>query len=249
MTYLLDTNVVSEARRPRQDKNVLNWLAAQPLTSTYLCVITLGELEEGIATLGDTQRAQALRGWLAQLTESFGGRILDVDRNVATTWGRIRAEAKRQGRPPTRRRRPARGHSHQPRADARHPQRRGRRHAPGDGPQPLGRKLGFEVRVHVTALGSGGGSGLPLEPPPQPPAHVVTPEHLLDGSPRQQFVLLGVRLRSVDAQGTVVFPLDPNVQTIGSASVDGFVAFGCPHPSRLWEADKGLSSANRYRQR
>ncbi len=100
MSYLLDTNVVSEARRPRPDKNVLRWLAAQPLTRTYLSVITLGELEEGITALGETQRAQALRGWLAQLTESFGGRILDVDPDVATTWGRIRAEAKRQGRPP-----------------------------------------------------------------------------------------------------------------------------------------------------
>ena len=100
MSYLLDTNVVSEARRPRPDENVLRWLAAQPLTNTYLSVITLGELEEGITALGETQRAQALHSWLAQLTESFGGRILDVDQDVATTWGRIRAEAKRQGRPP-----------------------------------------------------------------------------------------------------------------------------------------------------
>lgn len=100
MSYLLDTNVVSEARRPRPDEHVLRWLAAQPLASTYLSVITLGELEEGITALGDTQRAQALRGWLAHLTESFGGRILNVDRDVATTWGRIRADAKRQGRPP-----------------------------------------------------------------------------------------------------------------------------------------------------
>ena len=99
MSYLLDTNVVSEARRPRPDEHVLRWLATQPLTSTYLSVITLGELEEGITALGDTQRAHTLRGWLAQLTESFGGRILDVDQDVATTWGRIRAEAKRQGRP------------------------------------------------------------------------------------------------------------------------------------------------------
>ena len=100
MSYLIDTNVVSEARRPRPDENVLRWLTAQPLTSTYPSVITLGELEQGITALGDTGRAQALRGWLAQLTESFRGRILDVDRDVATTWGRIRAEAKRQGRPP-----------------------------------------------------------------------------------------------------------------------------------------------------
>ncbi len=100
MSYLLDTNVVSEARWPRPDENVLRWLAAQPLTRTYLSVITLGELEEGITALGDTRRAHELRGWLEQLTESFGGRILDVDRDVATPWGRVRAEAKRQGQTP-----------------------------------------------------------------------------------------------------------------------------------------------------
>ena len=100
MTYLLDTNVVSEARRARPDESVLRWLTTQPLTSTYLSVITLGELEEGITALGDTHRAHELRGWLAQLIEGFNGRILDVDPNVATTWGRIRAEAKRQGRSP-----------------------------------------------------------------------------------------------------------------------------------------------------
>ena len=100
MSYLQGTNVVSKARRPRPDEHVLHWLAAQPLTNTYLSVFTLGELEKGIAALGDTGRAQALGDWLAQLTEGFGGRILDVDRDVATTWGRIRADAKRQGRPP-----------------------------------------------------------------------------------------------------------------------------------------------------
>lgn len=100
MSHLLDTSVVSEARRPQPDENVLRWLAAQPLASTYLSVITLGELEEGITALGETRRAHELRGWLGQLAESFTGRVLSVDRSVATTWGRIRAEAKQRGRPP-----------------------------------------------------------------------------------------------------------------------------------------------------
>ena len=100
MSYLLDTNVVSEARRIRPNEHVLHWLAHQPLTATYLSVITLGELEEGISALGETHRAEALRAWLTQLEESFVGRILDVDRSVVRTWGRIQAEAKRQGRTP-----------------------------------------------------------------------------------------------------------------------------------------------------
>lgn len=100
MSYLLDTNVVSEAKRPQPDGNVLRWLATHSFSSTYLSVITLGELEEGIAALGETRKAKALRGWLTELVESFSGRILEVDHAVAATWGRIRAEAKRQGRTP-----------------------------------------------------------------------------------------------------------------------------------------------------
>ena len=100
MSYLLDTNVVSEAKRPKPDEQVLRWLGNQPLTTTYLSVITLGELEEGIAALGETHRSRALRAWLTQLSESFAGRVLGVDQAVATTWGRIQAEAKRRGRTP-----------------------------------------------------------------------------------------------------------------------------------------------------
>ena len=89
MNYLLNTNVVSEAKRPEPDAQVMRWLAGQPLTTTYLSIITLGELEEGISALGKTHRAEALRAWLMQLEESFIGRILDIDRSVVNTWGRI----------------------------------------------------------------------------------------------------------------------------------------------------------------
>ncbi len=100
MSYLLDTNVVSEAKRSQPDERVLQWLASQPLTTTYLSVITIGELEEGITALGETHRAGALRAWLEGLSESFSGRTLEVDRAVATTWGRIQTAAKQQGRTP-----------------------------------------------------------------------------------------------------------------------------------------------------
>ncbi len=96
MSYLLDTNILSEARKPFPDERVLAWLAAQPLSRTYLSVVSVGELEEGIVSLGETHRARELRGWLTQ-TEGFEGRILNVDYQVVTIWGRIRAEAKRRG--------------------------------------------------------------------------------------------------------------------------------------------------------
>ncbi len=100
MSYLLDTNILSEARKSLPDGRVITRLSAQPLAETYLSVISLGELEEGIANLGETRRAQELKGWLAQLTEDFRGRILDVGLRGVTLWGRIRAEAKRRGRTP-----------------------------------------------------------------------------------------------------------------------------------------------------
>lgn len=71
MRCLLDTNVLSEARKPVPNEGVMNWLAAQPLPETYLSVISVGELEEGIAQLGETARAQELKGWLARVVESF----------------------------------------------------------------------------------------------------------------------------------------------------------------------------------
>lgn len=100
MNYLLDTSVVWEAKRPEPDAKVLSWLAEQPLSAMYLSVITMGELQEGVSALGDTDEARALQGWLEQLQRSFAGRILDVTAEVAVTWGRLRAEARQQGQKP-----------------------------------------------------------------------------------------------------------------------------------------------------
>lgn len=96
--YLLDTNIISEAKRPQPDANVLAWLTQQPLSSTYISVLSLGELEEGISLLGETTRALELRRWLGSLRAAYGGRILSVDEAVASTCGHLRAGAKRQGR-------------------------------------------------------------------------------------------------------------------------------------------------------
>lgn len=98
MRCLLDTNILSEARKPVPNERVMSWLAAQPVSETYLSVVSLGEIEEGVTSLGKTRRAQELRVWQAQLIVSFHGRILDVDLEVTTMWGHIRAAARRRGR-------------------------------------------------------------------------------------------------------------------------------------------------------
>jgi predicted nucleic acid-binding protein len=98
MTYLLDTNVVSEAIRPWPDAHVTAWLAARRRATTYLSVLTLGEIEQGIVRSPSPQRAERLARWLEEdLMPQFRGRLLLVDATVTKTWGQITGRARLEG--------------------------------------------------------------------------------------------------------------------------------------------------------
>lgn len=97
MSYLIDTNVLSELRRREPDVKVVDWMAARPATTLYLSVLTLGELRKGIEGVAEGNRKRRLLDWLeVELTAYFAGRILPVDAAVANRWGRLLAQA---GRP------------------------------------------------------------------------------------------------------------------------------------------------------
>ena len=97
MSYLLDTNVLSELRRKSPNSGVVEWFAKRPATTLYLSVLTLGELRKGVDGLTDTARRASLLDWLeTDLPAYFTGRILPIDVHVADRWGRILAVA---GRP------------------------------------------------------------------------------------------------------------------------------------------------------
>jgi len=64
MKYLLDTNVLSEAKRKQANPKVINWLASQGAIDSYISVIALGEIEEGVSFLAKTRKAEDLRRWL-----------------------------------------------------------------------------------------------------------------------------------------------------------------------------------------
>lgn len=97
MSYLIDTNVLSELRRKQPDAKVVAWFAQRPSTTLYLSVLTLGEIRKGIANVADEERRLALSDWLeTELPAFFTGRILDVNAAVADHWGRLIAAA---GRP------------------------------------------------------------------------------------------------------------------------------------------------------
>jgi toxin FitB len=98
MPFLLDTNVISEQTKPQPNKGVLSWLETHAVSETYLSVVTLGEIEQGILLLGDTKRARGYRAWLGKLEHEFTGQILDVNRAVERTWSGITAKAIQDGR-------------------------------------------------------------------------------------------------------------------------------------------------------
>ncbi len=97
MSYLLDTNILSELRRKTPDAGVVEWFSGRPASTLYLSVLTLGELRKGIDGVLDAKRRMALTDWLeTDLQSFFAGRILPVDAPVADRWGRLVAAA---GRP------------------------------------------------------------------------------------------------------------------------------------------------------
>lgn len=84
--YLLDTNVVSELRKPRADKRVRAWAARVPPHSLYLSAITVSELEIGVLRVErrDARQGAALRKWFnGRVMVVFAERILPVDTGVA----------------------------------------------------------------------------------------------------------------------------------------------------------------------
>lgn len=94
--YLVDTNVISEARKgARGNAGVLAFLrdAAQADTPLFLSVITVGELRRGVDLLrhrGDAPQAALLEKWLARLLADYARHILPADADVAQVWGRLR---------------------------------------------------------------------------------------------------------------------------------------------------------------
>ena len=96
MSFLLDTNVVSEIRRGR-DLRVRAWVGEVDDRDLHLSVLTLGEIRKGIEMLRDRDPAQAevFASWLGELQTRFADRIVSIDVRVAEEWGRLNAGAPR----------------------------------------------------------------------------------------------------------------------------------------------------------
>lgn len=94
MSYLIDTNVISEIRKAdRCDAAVAAWWRGVGEHELWLSALVLGEIRKGVelARRSDPARAVALEAWLEAVVSGFGDRILGIDITVAEEWGRMNA--------------------------------------------------------------------------------------------------------------------------------------------------------------
>ena len=100
MSFLLDTNVISEWIRPLPDPAIVSWLSRVDEERVFLSVASLAEIRHGIELLAPGFRRRLLETWLAEdLPARFEGRILDIDPRVALLWGEVMTRGRRAGRP------------------------------------------------------------------------------------------------------------------------------------------------------
>ena len=96
MSYLLDTNVISELVRSQPSDIVVKWLKDIPNHFIFTSVLCLGEIRKGIDSLQDGTQKEKLCRWLeTELPDWFEDRLLTIDENVADRWGRLQAEMKK----------------------------------------------------------------------------------------------------------------------------------------------------------
>lgn len=94
MSYLIDTNIISEVRKgARCDAHVSAWYASVSDEDLFLSTLVLGEIRKGVelARLRDSGKAVALERWLGEVEAAFNGRVLGIDNAVSDQWGRMSA--------------------------------------------------------------------------------------------------------------------------------------------------------------
>jgi toxin FitB len=87
--FLLDTNIISELRKPKPHGGVVAWVSAQDARTLYISAMTIAELQRGVEITReqDGQKATEIEAWLEQIV--FTGQVLAIDAAVAREWARL----------------------------------------------------------------------------------------------------------------------------------------------------------------
>jgi hypothetical protein len=96
--WLLDTNVLSELRRPRPDSKVVGFIASKPLDLLFVSIVTFAEIRFGIESLADVTRRAELNDWLAhKVRPMFEERVLSVSEDVMFKWRLLVEDGRKAG--------------------------------------------------------------------------------------------------------------------------------------------------------
>ena len=92
MSYLIDTNVISEMSKPKPSKTVADWIVSIPQTELFISVVSIGEIILGINRLSDKARKAKLSSWFdSVISIGFKDRILEINVKVMCVWGEMYA--------------------------------------------------------------------------------------------------------------------------------------------------------------
>jgi toxin FitB len=98
MTWLLDTNILSELRRTKPDRNVLLFVRALPLDQVYVSVVTLAELRYGVELVTDAARRADLNDWLTNVIRPmFVQRVIPISEDIMVKWRILVEEGRKSG--------------------------------------------------------------------------------------------------------------------------------------------------------
>jgi toxin FitB len=96
--WLLDTNILSELRRPKPEPKVVAFIASQPLDLLYVSTVTLAEIRFGIELASDASRRAALNSWLThKVRPIFDQRVLPVSEDIMFTWRLLVEDGRKAG--------------------------------------------------------------------------------------------------------------------------------------------------------
>jgi len=97
LNYLLDTCFLSELRKPKPHKAVLDWFEIIDEKRLFISALSIGELYYGIALLPDGKQKKEIKAWLQQIENSYADLIIPIDEKVAAQWGEMRALLQSRG--------------------------------------------------------------------------------------------------------------------------------------------------------
>jgi len=99
VSWLLDTNVISEPTRRAPSAHVMEWLRSVPASACHASIITLGEIRRGILRLPAAARRRKLEKWMREeFQPAFAGRILPLGEEEITAWAQMLAGMEKRGR-------------------------------------------------------------------------------------------------------------------------------------------------------